>query len=139
MRNLFATLYFLLSLIGCDGGATTFATRATVDGEDIVYGKARVQSGIVHFECVRSASGQCHYTVFPRECTSVDPSPASRPPACAPLPAERFALPAGTSRDVVGMTAAFELCVSHDARVMTIGCKEATVAHAAARASTADG
>jgi hypothetical protein len=132
MRNLIATLYFLLSLLGCDGGGTTFATRSSVDGEDMVYGKARVQGGIVHFECVRSASGECHYTLFPRECT-LDPAPASPPRACSPLPAERFALKAGTSREVVGMTAAFDLCVSHDARALTIDCKDAAVAHAGAK------
>ena len=68
-------------------------------------------------------------------------SPRNRDPPRPTLRDDRVegGLRAGTSRDVVGMTAAFELCVSHDARVMTIGCKEATVAHAAARASTADG
>jgi hypothetical protein len=124
MRNLMATLYFLLSLLGCDGGGTSYATRATVDGHDVVYGKAQVRAGIVHFECVRSASGQCHYTVFPRECTA-DPAPASPPPVCAPLPVERFTLKAGTSRDIVGMSAAFDLCVSHDGRVQGPDCKDA--------------
>jgi hypothetical protein len=138
MRNLIAMLYFLVSLLGCDTGGTTIATRATIDGEDVVYGKARVQGDIVHFECVRSTSGQCHYTVFPRQC-SLDPAPASPPPACAPLPVERFTLKAGTSRDVVGMTASFDLCVSHDTRTLTIECKDAAVARAGAANSTAAG
>src|SRR5688572_20051224 len=103
MRNLIATLYFLLSLLGCDGGGTTYAARSTIDGRDMVYGKASVRAGIVRFECVRSASGACHYTVFPRECTA-DPAPASPPRACASLPAERFAVAAGSRRDVVGMS-----------------------------------
>jgi hypothetical protein len=138
MRNLIATLYFLLSLLGCDSGGTTFATRTTVDGEDVVYGKAQVRSGIVHFECVRSASGECHYTVFPRECTA-DPAPASPPPACAALPAEHFTLKAGTSREVVGMSAAFDLCVSHDSRALTRDCKSSPVARAATPAAATAG
>jgi hypothetical protein len=140
MRNLIATLYFLLSLLGCDGGGTTLASRATVDGEDVVYGKARIQAGIVRFECVRSASGECHYTVFPRDCRR-DPSPASPPRACAPLPPEHFSLKAGTSREVVGMSPAFDLCVSPDARKLTADCKVAAVAGApaAAAATTATG
>ena len=127
MRNLMASLYFLLSLLGCDGGGTTYATRATVDGQDVVYGTARVRAGIVQFECLRSASGQCHYTVYPRECTA-DPAPASPPPACAPLPVERFTLKAGARRDVVGMSPTFELCVSHDARPLTRDCRATAVA-----------
>ena len=131
MRNLIATLYFLLSLLGCDDGGTTYAARATVDGQDVVYGKASVRAGIVRFECVRSASGRCHYTVFPRECTA-DPAPASPPRACAPLPPEHFVLKAGTRRDVVGMSPAFDLCVSHDARALTHDCRNPAVARVAA-------
>lgn len=138
MRNLIATLYFLLSLLGCDGGGTTLASRATVDGEDVVYGKARIQAGIVEFECVRSASGECHYTVFARECRA-DPAPASPPRACAPLPAEHFTLKAGTRREVVGMSTAFDLCVSHDARKLTADCKSADVARAATPGATTAG
>ena len=138
MRNLIAMLYFLLSLLGCDGGGTTYATRATVDGQDVVYGKAGVRAGVVRFECVRSTSGQCHYTVFPRECTG-DPAPASPPRSCATLPPEHFALEAGTQRDVVGMSPAFELCVSHDARALTPDCKAPVVARAATSAATAAG
>lgn len=144
MRNLIATLYFLLSLLGCDGGGTTLATRSTIDGEDVVFGKARIQAGIIRFECVRSASGQCHYTVFPRACTA-DPAPASPPPACASLPAERFMLAAGTSREVVGMSTTFDLCVSHDGRELTRDCKSSPVTRAASTtgaataAATADG
>ena len=41
MRNLIATMYFLLSLFGCDGGGTTLVTRASVDGEDVIYSKTR--------------------------------------------------------------------------------------------------
>ena len=138
MRNLIATVYFLLSLVGCQGG-TTFATQASVDGQDVIYSKTRVQAGIVRFECVRSASGQCHYTLFPRECTA-DPAPAARPPACTSLPVERFTVAAGDHREVVGMQAAFDLCVRHDTRAVTADCREAKVAQAAPPAvATADG
>ena len=138
MRNLIATLYFLLSLLGCDGGGTTYAARSSVDGQDVVYGKANVRGGIVSFECVRSASGQCHYTVFPREC-SADPAPASPPRSCAPLSPERFILKAGTHREVVGMSSSFDLCVSHDARTFSPGCKEPAVASMVPAAGTAAG
>lgn len=133
MRNLIAIAYFLLSLIGCNGGGTTFATHSSVNGEDVVYSKTRVQAGIVHFECVRSASGQCHYTLFPRTCTN-DPAPAAPPRACTAQPAEHFTVTAGDSRDVVGMSAPFDLCVRHDTRTVTADCREAKVATASAAA-----
>ena len=118
MRNLIASVYFLLSLFGCDGGGTTLVTRATVDGTDTLYSETRVTADIARFECIRSASGRCHYTLFPRECASA-PAQAAK---CAARPPEQFALAAGKHREVVGLSP-FDLCVSHKAEALASDCK----------------
>jgi hypothetical protein len=119
MRNLIASVYFLLSLFGCDGGGITLVTRATVDGVDTIYSETRVTADIARFECIRSASGRCHYTLFPRECTSAPAQDASK---CAARATEQFALVAGNHREVVGLPP-FALCVSHQANLLTPDCK----------------
>lgn len=123
MRNLTAAIYFVLSLFGCDGGGRTIVTQSSVDGADALYSRTQVRTDIARFECIRSASGHCHYTVFPRECVAAEPGTKQeakqkqpeqdKATACAK--AERFALPVGASREVVGMAPQFDLCVRSDA------------------------
>ena len=119
MRNLIASVYFLLSLFGCDSGGTTLVTRTTADGIDTVHSETRITADIARFECIRSASGRCHYTLFPRECASVPMQDASK---CTSRPAEQFVLAAGDHREVVGLSP-FELCVSHEAGAVAPDCK----------------
>ena len=119
MRNLIASVYFLLSLFGCDGGGTTLVTRATVDGTDTLYSETRVTADIARFECIRSASGRCHYTLFPRECASAPAQAASK---CVARATEQFTLAAGNHREVVGLSP-FDLCVSHKAEALSPDCK----------------
>jgi hypothetical protein len=111
MNPLLAILYFVLSLVGLDAGTSTFVDRSSRDGATTLESHAQVTSGIARFECVRSASGQCHYTVFPRGCATARRPlawPATRCPGNA---VERFAVASGASREVAGLTG-FHLCVS---------------------------
>ena len=100
--KLMAWLAFALSLFGVDIGGSTFVTRTVVDGAEVLYSRATAEAGSARFECVRSASGQCHYTVYPRACGPDD---------CEPL--KRFVLANGDSRQVAGLHR-FQLCVSAD-------------------------
>jgi hypothetical protein len=93
-----------------DVGGTTYVTRTTSNGATTLESRAEVKSGVARFECIRSASGHCHYTVMPAECARtrvrapwpVDPCPAQD--------VRRFALVAGDARSVAGLSA-FRLCV----------------------------
>lgn len=100
--KLMALLAFALSLFGVDIGGSRFVTRTVVDGAEVLYSRATSEAGSARFECVRSASGQCHYTVYPRACGADD---------CEPL--KRFTLADGDSRQVPGLHR-FQLCVSTD-------------------------
>jgi hypothetical protein len=111
MNTFLAIVYFLLSLAGLDVGSSTFVDRSSRDGATTLESRAQVTSGIARFECVRSASGQCHYTVFPSACAGTRrplPWPATR---CADNRVERFAVTSGASREVAGLRD-FRLCVS---------------------------
>jgi len=103
--KLTALLYFVLSLFGVETGGSTFVNRTVVDGADVLYSKASTQAGVAHFECLRSASGRCYYTLFPSDCASTPTT------GCRSEPVERFAIANGTSRQLTGL-AAFHLCVS---------------------------
>jgi hypothetical protein len=122
MDTLLSILFFLLSLVGVDVGGTTYVTRTTSDGATTLESRAEVKSGVARFECVRSATGQCHYTVLPPECAGpsrLAPWPAHRCPRDA---MKRFAVDAGASHSVAGL-ARFRLCVQGDADAP---CKDGT-------------
>jgi hypothetical protein len=106
MRNLFAALYFLLAVFGCDGGGTTTITRSVSNGVDLLHASTRVKAGVARFECLASASGECHYTLLPPQCAS------SKAP-CKEAPIDRFSMKTGESREVVGLPA-FTACISQD-------------------------
>jgi hypothetical protein len=111
--KLMALLYFVLSLFGCDVGSSTFVHRIVVDGADMLYSKAYVESGVARFECLGSASGQCHYTLFPRECETASAATGARAGNCLVEPVERFAVAKGDSRQIPDLPS-FRLCVSAD-------------------------
>ena len=110
MNRLIAIFTFVLSLYGCDVGGSTF-----VDRTDSVYSKVVAQAGVARFECLRSSSGQCHYTVFPRECAAASWwafVPGAVPvDDCRREPLERFAIAAGNSHQIPGLQR-FRPCVS---------------------------
>lgn len=109
-----AIALFALSLYGCGPDARTRIDRARRGDADIVHSAATVHAGRTRFECLRSASGACHYTVRRPGCAS---STALRVlPRCAPLHASTVAERA--ARDVDGLQR-FDVCVGNDARAAT--------------------
>ncbi len=119
--KLSALFYFVLSLFGCDVGRSTFVDRVIVDGGQALYSKATVEAGVAHFECVRSASGHCHYTLFPRDCEAAPAAANRRASACESAPIERFVVANGDSRQITGL-GDFRLCVSAGNRVEKTDC-----------------
>lgn len=103
MNKLIALCYFVLSLYGCDVGGSTFVHRAQTDGADTLHARAVVEGGVARFECLRSASGRCYYTVFPRDCASPPAPTGERLARCLAMPVERFAVAEGDSRQVPGL------------------------------------
>jgi len=128
MRNFTALLYYLFALLGCDIGATTIVHRASVDGIDIIDSEVRVTDRIAKFECLASRSGQCHYTLFHDDCAvagNTATSPAGEVQPCASQPFERFAMAAGSDKEVIGLEPGFKLCVSAEDQAMNADCKSA--------------
>ena len=109
MTKLLSLCYFLLSLYGCDVAGSTYVHRDSSNGNDIMHSKVVAQPGVARFECLRSASGQCHYTLFPRRCA---PTAAGVPAAgCRSEPIAQFSIANGDSRLMPGLQR-FRLCVS---------------------------
>jgi hypothetical protein len=109
MHYLIALICLVLSLAGVEGyGSQSHATRATVNGVDVIYSRIRIVADIADITCVRSASGQCHYRLL------TCPRPAARgasASACDPDSVRQFVLASGASRDVAGLPGRFMLCV----------------------------
>ena len=118
MKTFLAIIMYSLSLFGIDIGSHTFVDRIRVDGADTLYSKVVTQPTGTRFECLRSESGQCYYTVYPRDCTPTStPTSASADPRaqhCLSKPVEHFALAKGDSRQIPALHG-FRLCVSAEA------------------------
>ena len=113
-----ALLYFVLSLFGCDVGKSTFVDRIVHDGATALDSRTVVEAGVARFECLRSASGQCYYTVFPRECSAARAKDAG----CLARPIRRFAVADGDTRQIAGLRD-FRLCVSDQDAAAGAGCR----------------
>ena len=113
MNKLIALFYFVLSLYGCDVGGSTFVHRSVGD-TDVLYSSVPAQPGVARFVCLRSASGQCHYTLFPRECATASGSTTAsghhRNTRCPTEQVKRFAVAEGHSRRIAEAQR-FRLCV----------------------------
>ena len=114
MHYLIAAIYFLFALLGWDGfGAHTIATHTFEHGTEVLYSEARITPVLASFACIDSASGRCHYRLFPSECTHRKPGALSV--TCAALAAREFEVASGESTALTGMPDAFQFCVSqHD-------------------------
>jgi len=119
MTKLLSLCYFLLSLYGCDVAGSTYVHRDSSNGTDILHSKVVAQPGVARFECLRSASGQCHYTLFPRRCA---PAAAGEPVGeCPPEPIAHFSIANGDTRLMPGLQR-FRLCVSASDGAPDPGC-----------------
>ena len=112
MDKLLALFALLSSLLGCDGGRDTVVHRVTDAGVDLLLSRATIEDGSTRFDCVRSASGACHYVVLPTGCAAPERCPAA---------SRRFDLAAGGSRRIAGLQA-FRLCVGGGARIDASQC-----------------
>jgi len=118
VKTFLAIILYTLSLFGIDVGSKVRIDRIQDNGTDILYSEVVARSTGTRFECLRSASGQCYYTVFPKECTSA----TGRPPAdCLSKPVQQFALADGDSRQMPSQPS-MSMCVSADARTRGPGC-----------------
>ncbi|GAA4858579.1 hypothetical protein [Luteimonas vadosa] len=123
MNKFIAILSFALSLYGCDVGGNTYVHRSSGAEGDVLHSRVVARPGFAEFECLRSASGHCHYTLYPRKCPAVPDSPSTAPQAedCRTGPAKRFALASGERRRIASLSR-FRLCVSTDPGGSIPGC-----------------
>lgn len=122
MHYLMALIYFLYALLGGNGwSGSTIITHATANGVDVLYSKASIVAGLADFTCIGSASGSCHYALFPPACAM----PWVAVTGCPTDPLKQFALPAGSTRNIAGLPPGFTLCVSADAQPVTSDCQPA--------------
>jgi hypothetical protein len=112
VNKLFALCCFVLSLFGVDVGGATYVHRVGAGDGDVLYSKAQVQAGVGRFECLSSESGQCHYTVYARDCRPA-PATAAQATGCRVASAQRFVIARGDSRQISGLHD-IRLCVSTD-------------------------
>lgn len=119
MRNLTATACLLsLLLTACSRDGQTIVVRSKVNGDWRIDSTVRIDNGIVHFECLHSASGRCHYTLF-SGCTQVAGSAS-----CNGKLLQHFSIAVDTQRTIEGLSD-FKLCVSHLADPMRPDCTSA--------------
>lgn len=118
MNAISALVYFVLSVFGFDLGSHVYVDRIRADGIDTLYSRVVVQPTVTRFECLRSASGQCYYTVLPPQCSprpgATSGSVNKRTRDCLSEPIERFVLTKGGSRQIRTLPE-FRLCVSAEA------------------------
>lgn len=116
MPKLIALLQFLLALSGCSLGGMVYNDRIAEHGHEILASKAQAQDGSARFECRASASGWCHYTLYPDTCHDK---------ACERVPLRHFAVARGDSRQFAGL-GTFRLCVATDAAPRGPDCQPQT-------------
>jgi hypothetical protein len=122
MHYLIAAIYFMFALLGWDGfGARTIATHAFEHGTEVLYSEVSITPVLARFDCVGSASGRCHYRLFPAQCAH--PAPAALPSACLPKAVREFVLARGDSTRLTGMPDDFNFCVSSHALPLNTPCK----------------
>jgi hypothetical protein len=125
MDTLLAIVFYALSLFGIDVGSHTRVDRIRSNGSDVLYSTIVAQPTVTRFECVRSASGQCYYTLYPRACASTRtpaPAPAGRGDRdCLSRPVERFAVASGNRRQIAALRG-LRVCVEAQAGNADPGC-----------------
>ena len=72
MSKLIALAQFLLALSGCSLGAETWSHRVAGNGGESLRSDIVAEDGIARFRCLASASGACHYTLYPAGCRNAD-------------------------------------------------------------------
>lgn len=112
MDTLLAIIFYALSLFGIDIGSHTRIDRIRSNDTDVLYSKVIAQPTGTRFECLRSASGQCYYTVYASDCGTTTKPAAGHTRGCAPV--DRFALARGGARQMTARPG-LRMCVSAEA------------------------
>lgn len=115
MKTVIAIVMWTLSLFGVELGSQVRVDRIHADGADVLVSRVEARPTGTRVECVRSASGRCYYTVYPRACTPTTGH------ACASSPVQRFALANGDGRQFDHLAGA-RVCVRADARMARPDC-----------------
>jgi len=119
MDTLLAILFYALSLFGIDVGSHTRVDRIRSNGTDVLYSKVVAQPTVTRFECLRSESGQCYYTVYSPDCRNQAKTAGGRVQGCASV--DRFALALGDARQMAARPG-LRMCVSADAHAPEADC-----------------
>ena len=119
MDTLLAIVFYALSLFGIDIGSHTRIDRIRSNDTDVLYSKVVAQPTSTRFECLRSASGQCYYTVYASDCSATAKPARGRMRDCASV--DRFALARGDARQMTARPG-LRVCVSAEANAATPEC-----------------
>ncbi|NZA25704.1 hypothetical protein H0E84_04855 [Luteimonas sp. SJ-92] len=103
-----------LLLGGCrfETGLTT-VTNLSIEGRAVNATRSYVVGGEGEFECLRSATGSCHYVLFVDDCRADAPPGAAD--ACAARVVREFTLGAGERQHLGELPRGLRQCVDHDA------------------------
>ncbi len=126
----------LLLVAACSAGpGTTVVMREDIDGSPGFLSRAETLPGSARFECLASASGQCHYAVFAGACGPLAQAVAGTWFACdeTAAPTLRFDLAVGEAREVDGLPLDFRHCVRERPGAITASCLQALPAAVATR------
>jgi hypothetical protein len=101
MDKLIVFFSLLGALFGFDGGRDEVVHRIVVSGHDVLLSRASMRDGHARLDCLRSATGACHYVLLPTGCATEA--------ACAAR-ARRYDVAAGGTHRIEG-TRGLRLCV----------------------------
>ena len=116
VKTALAILLWTLSLFGIEVGSQIRIDRIRANDTDVLYSRVIARPTGTRFECLRSASGQCYYTLFAPECTPGDVT------KCDGTPVDHFALAKGGSRQIASLSTV-RVCVSVDATAARPDCQ----------------
>ena len=117
MKTVLAIILWTLSLFGIEVGSHVRVDHILAQDTDVLTGRVVARPAATRVDCVRSASGQCYYTVFADACT---PMPAAHDGRCD-QPIDHFALANGQRRKLTTL-ANVRVCVRADATVARPDC-----------------
>ncbi|AKU51110.1 hypothetical protein QSH46_018760 [Xanthomonas arboricola pv. juglandis] len=116
MRLIASLVYCLLALAGChDRNGTTSITRATNNGQDVIFSKTLATATDLNVHCLASSSGRCHYLVYEEHCAAPSAGNTTGTPACARRTLDSFALTPGQVRELRGIPRQAHTCVDTSA------------------------
>lgn len=118
VKTVFAIVAWTLSLFGIEVGSQVRVDHIRSQGTDVLVSRVVARPTGTGFECVRSASGQCYYTVFADACA---PVPARKGAHCDSKPVGHFALANGGRRQLA-TSSPMHVCVRTDAAVARPDC-----------------